>query len=165
MRFPHCLAILAAVIYHQAAAVLAQDPAGQGTAETPVEEGESSLRSRRLLLPPTCCSAVLLPAASGVVDKRTVVSPCLPWRISDTEVHVNRCCSPAAPLHVTPASISACCLILQQLGRVSPETLPAVCVCHPVSCAAEEADVDNTYWIYTHAVLMSLGWVALLPRE
>ncbi|WIA35135.1 hypothetical protein OEZ86_003614 [Tetradesmus obliquus] len=33
----------------------------------------------------------------------------------------------------------------------------------PAEAAEEEPGADNTYWIYTHAVLMSLGWVALLP--
>lgn len=33
----------------------------------------------------------------------------------------------------------------------------------PGEAAEEEPGADNTYWIYTHAVLMSLGWVALLP--
>lgn len=33
--------------------------------------------------------------------------------------------------------------------------------------SAEESDSgeDTTYWIYVHGILMSLGWVGLLPRE
>jgi len=32
--------------------------------------------------------------------------------------------------------------------------------------AAKEAQRNNTrYWIFTHAVLMSVAWVGLLPRE
>lgn len=35
------------------------------------------------------------------------------------------------------------------------------------SAAAHEGvpGVDNTNWIYLHGVLMSLGWVAMLPGE
>jgi hypothetical protein len=57
MRFTHLIAILAAVILQHSAAVLAQDPAGQGAAETPVEEGESS--------PSAACYLLLSSAAAS----------------------------------------------------------------------------------------------------
>lgn len=62
---------------------------------------------------------------------------------------------------------------VQQLqpGAAAGTPAAATQLDEPSAAAAEEPEEDEAaeaktrYWIYTHAVLMSLAWVGLLPRE
>jgi hypothetical protein len=126
-----------------AAAVLAQDPAGQGAAETP-GEGEQPLICfsqdtygyLKLLIWHRCgylggylpfTATAALPVSSALLLLLNLKQPVDSILTSQHALYLNM-------LLLAPA-------------------------------AAEEPGADNTHWIFVHGVLMSLGWVALLPGE